>query len=63
MFKRSIKVSGTARERGFQIGRQLDRQIMTNYLNQKEYYRAKEGYAYENWEVMSARYLYLSIQN
>lgn len=57
MFKRYIKVCGTPRERGYQIGQQLKDQIMTNYLNQKEYYRAKEAFDYEAWEDMAKRYV------
>lgn len=57
MFKRYIKVCGTSRERGYQIGQQLKNEIMTNYLNEKEYYRAQEAFDYEVWENMAKRYV------
>ena len=57
MHKRQIKVYGTTYERGRQIGQLLKDEIITNYLNQKEFYRATEGYDYEKWEIMSKKYI------
>lgn len=57
MFKRYIKVCGTPRERGYQIGQQLKNEIMTNFLNQKEYYRSTEVFDYDSWGNIAKRYV------
>lgn len=56
MYKRYLKVTGNAFERGLAIGEALSMQIHTNYLNQKKYYHVTEGYDYENWERICLRY-------
>ncbi|MDL2248576.1 C45 family autoproteolytic acyltransferase/hydrolase, partial [Tyzzerella sp. OttesenSCG-928-J15] len=57
MFKRYVKVTGSPRERGIAIGKELKSEIMANYKNQVRYYKGKEDYDYAEWEEMSKRYL------
>ena len=55
MYQRYVKVKGTARERGYQFGVQMKEQIITNYINQTEYYKNKEQFDYKKWEKMAER--------
>ena len=57
MYQRYVKVKGTARERGYQFGVQMKEQIITNYINQTEYYKNKEQFDYKKWEKMAERYV------
>lgn len=57
MYERIIRVEGSARERGVQIGQQLKDAIQTNYLNQTRFYRDTEGYDYQAWCQCSKKYL------
>ena len=50
MYQRYVKVKGTARERGYQFGVQMKEQIITNYINQTEYYKNKEQFDYKKWQ-------------
>ena len=56
MYQRYVKVKGTARERGYQFGVQMKEQIITNYINQTEYYKNKEQFDYKKWEKMACVY-------
>lgn len=57
MYQKYIKVTGTANERGRQIGSLLKMQIETNYKNQTEYYRNKENFDYIKWGEIACRYI------
>lgn len=57
MYQRYVKVTGSARERGYQEGEKLREQILTNYKNQTEYYKNKENFDYTKWEGIAQRYI------
>lgn len=57
MYKRYLKISGNAYERGVRIGRELKMQIETNYLNQTKFYDVPEGVSYVEWAKMAERYV------
>ena len=57
MHTRFITVTGSPKERGEQIGQLLQKQIETNYINQKDFYWEKQRYRYEEWEEQAFHYI------
>lgn len=57
MTRRYIEVSGSSKDRGIEIGRKLKDSILTNYYNQKEFYKNRENFDYEEWGKLSEKYI------